>query len=734
VALSSTQEIVRFGLFELDLGAGQLTRNGRTIRLPQQPLRLLSVLLESPGDIVTREQLRQRLWPSDVFIDFDHGLNKCIQKLRDALGDSADSPRYIETIPRVGYRFIAPVSSAAPVNGAKRTLEFGPDTQGQQDPQPQNLPAPLPAIPIAGKRPARHPLLIAGAVALACLALAFAGIALFRSLHGPPQVSYTQLTDFTDSAAAPALSPDGRMVAFIRGGGSFLTSDQIFVKMLPDGEARRVTDDDRPKYGLAFSPDGSQIAYTVFEHSGFSTYEVSALGGEPHLLLTNAAGLVWLDPEQLLYSEIRSGIHMGVVTSTDTRAGLREIYFPAHERGMAHFSLPSPDRHWALVVEMNGSGNWAPCRLVDLEGHSSSRSVGPEGACTSAAWSPDGAWMYFTAAVNGRRHIWRQRFLQGAPEQITFGPTEEDGLAIEPGGHALITSVGVHESSIWIHDRNGERSLSSEGEVVDRSPVFNPDGSVVYYLVREDGSPGAKLQRTVVDSGKSEAAFPGVSMVAFDISRDGKQVVYATADPDGTTQLWLAPLDLSSPARKVGIPGARAPHFGPGGQILFQQIEGNTNYLEQMNPDGSHRAKVFPYPILDFQGISPGGRWVIAALPGTSGKTLPSMKAIPLDGEASRSICAGYCRAKWTTDGKFLLLSVQEPSRTSAGRSLAIPLGPEEGLPDLPAGGIEPLAQPSVVQGAQSVARAELVPGIDPGQYAWVNTNTQQNLYRISLP
>lgn len=170
MALSPTQETVRFGLFELDLGALQLTRNGIKMRLPQQPLRLLSVLLESPGDIVTREQLRQRLWPSDVFIDFDHGLNKCIQKLRDALGDSAESPRYIETIPRVGYRFIAPANSAAPVNGAKRTLEAEPDTQ---DPNPQNPLSPSSAVPVSGKRPARPPLLIACAVALVCLALAF---------------------------------------------------------------------------------------------------------------------------------------------------------------------------------------------------------------------------------------------------------------------------------------------------------------------------------------------------------------------------------------------------------------------------------------------------------------------------------------------------------------------------------------------------------------------------------
>src|SRR6202050_4092623 len=113
VAVSPVEDVVRFGLFELDLKAGQLSRNGTKLPLPQQPLQLLAVLLERPGEVITREELRQRLWSSDVFVDFDHGLNKSIQKLRDALGDSATSPRYLETIPRVGYRFIAPVSNGA---------------------------------------------------------------------------------------------------------------------------------------------------------------------------------------------------------------------------------------------------------------------------------------------------------------------------------------------------------------------------------------------------------------------------------------------------------------------------------------------------------------------------------------------------------------------------------------------------------------------------------------------
>src|SRR5579859_7466821 len=125
--LLPTENTVRFGQFELDLRTRQLTKNGAKVRLSQQPVQVLSLLLEAPGEIVTREELRRRLWSSDVFVDFDHGLNKSIQKLRDALGDSAASPRYIETIPRVGYRFIAlPNVAGGSVETPSDTAIFAP--------------------------------------------------------------------------------------------------------------------------------------------------------------------------------------------------------------------------------------------------------------------------------------------------------------------------------------------------------------------------------------------------------------------------------------------------------------------------------------------------------------------------------------------------------------------------------------------------------------------------------
>ncbi|HZB87406.1 MAG TPA: winged helix-turn-helix domain-containing protein [Terracidiphilus sp.] len=705
--------ILQFGPFELDCGRFELRRKGQSLRIERKPMELLILLVSREGQLVTRPEIAERLWSSEVFVDTEHGINTAIRKLRYLLRDDPDDPHFIQTVTGMGYRFVAPVASIAPALSAEGTPE----------------PAPAAASPSRWRA-----LAWLGGVA-ACLILVLGSLVFYRSRHRPPEVRYTQLTEFTDSAVVPALSPDGHMLAFIRGSNSFLTSDRIYVKLLPNGETKQLTDDDRPKYGLAFSPDGSEIAYTVLDSTGFSTYAVSALGGEPHLLLKNAAGLVWLDPQRLLFSEIHTGIHMGVVTATDTRAGLREIYFPAHERGMAHYSFPSPNRRWALVVEMNGNGDWAQCRLIALGSQAPSSSAGPLGACTSAGWSPDGNWMYFSATVEGQSHIWRQRFPDGRPEQITSGPTEENGLAVEPKGRALITSVGVRESAIWIHDGREDRPLSSEGEAVGgpSPPVFSPDNTSLYYLLRQSEDSRAELWRVTVDSGKSEAVFPGVAMTAFDISPDGKQAVYTTAAPEGT-QLWVAPVDRSLPAMKVEVAGAQLPHFGARGQILFLQTAGNANFLDQINPDGSHTSRAIPYPILELQSVSPGRRWVTAVVHSTPDSGLPSIMAIPLRGGTPQRICAGYCYTRWSTDGKFLYVSVEGSSRTSPGRSLAIPVGPGESLSSIPAGGIATLAEASSIPGAEWVGHALLVPGKDPEHYAWVNTTVHRNLYRISLP
>ena len=136
-------KIARFGVFELDLSAGELRKSGAKLRLQEQPFQVLALLLERAGDVVTREELRQKLWPADTFVDFDHSLNTAVNKLREVLGDSASSPRYIETLARRGYRFIAPVQNSAATGSLEKAhvgTGLGCPTKRSSGAEAQNSP------------------------------------------------------------------------------------------------------------------------------------------------------------------------------------------------------------------------------------------------------------------------------------------------------------------------------------------------------------------------------------------------------------------------------------------------------------------------------------------------------------------------------------------------------------------------------------------------------------------
>jgi Tol biopolymer transport system component len=262
------------------------------------------------------------------------------------------------------------------------------------------------------------------------------------------------------------------------------------------------------------------------------------LGGQPTRLLPNASGLSWISDHRVLFSEFETGQgrHMGIVTATEARAESREVYFPAPKYGMAHFSYASPDRRSVLIVEMGRTGpEWQRCRLTPLDGSSAGRQVGPPGRCTSAGWSPDGTWMYFGVDVGGHKHLWRQKFPDGTPEQITFGPTEEEGIAVAPDGRSLVTSVGTSRSAIWIHDGAGERALSSEEYA--SAPYLSRDGKRVFYLLRPDVSaPSAELRSLDLASGKTDRLLPGMSVADYDISPDEKEVAFTTTPRGGESQ------------------------------------------------------------------------------------------------------------------------------------------------------------------------------------------------------
>jgi DNA-binding winged helix-turn-helix (wHTH) protein len=318
-----THASVRFGSFEVDLRAAELRKSGVKIKLQGQPFQVLALLLERPGEVVTREELQEKLWAGETFVDFEHGLNKAISRLREALSDEADNPRFIETLPRRGYRLIAPVEGLTRVIGDRSS-----GGAAMAKPQP-------------GPRRSRY---VTVGIALVLLLLAVR-VALFYSRKSSAPVTfpseYVQITNFSDSAVAPSLSPDGRMVTFKRGENALPSSGQIYVKLLPNGESLRLTNDAHTKSAPVFTPDGTRIAYTVISDM-WSTWIVPVFGGPPTRFLPNASGLTWTTDKRILFAEIKSARHMGIVTATESRTDRREIYFPANERAMAHFAYASP--------------------------------------------------------------------------------------------------------------------------------------------------------------------------------------------------------------------------------------------------------------------------------------------------------------------------------------------------------------------------------------------------------
>ena len=168
MAVTSRTRWARFGAFEVDLRSGELRKHGIRLKLQDQPFQILAQLLERPGDVVTREEIRKKLWPADTFVDFDTGLNSAIKKLRDALGDSAEEPRYIETLPRRGYRFIAEVENGDLPAPAVENRGVPAPAPVEQKTAP--LPSPQPA-PTQTPRKRRRLAVLVGVAALAHLFL-----------------------------------------------------------------------------------------------------------------------------------------------------------------------------------------------------------------------------------------------------------------------------------------------------------------------------------------------------------------------------------------------------------------------------------------------------------------------------------------------------------------------------------------------------------------------------------
>ncbi len=578
----------------------------------------------------------------------------------------------------------------------------------------------------------------------AMLAAAVAAGYLYYRAHmvsSRPQ-EWEQLTSFSDAAVAPALSPDGRMLAFLRGADTFVTNADLYVKMLPQGEPFQLTHQKTLKMNPVFSPDGSRITYTVVP--GWDTWDVPVLGGNAQLMLPNAATLSWVDDRHILFSEIKSGVHMAVVTATESRAEERNVYVPAQEQGMAHRSYLSPSHKWVLVAsEMGLNVRQMPCRIVPFDGSSPGKLAGPAGAaCTYAGWSPDERWMFFSANLGKGFHIWRQPFPDGKPEQLTFGPTDEEGIAIAPDGHSLITSVGMKNGTVWIRNRSGERQIPFEGSArlldVQRSSraIFSQDGTRLFFLGQRNPSESEELWIADLNSGLVERPLPGMSIAnSYDVSHDGKYIAFDSIDATGEPHVWVESLDHRSAPRRLGSDSSENnPAFGPAGDLFFQSTENGHSYLYRQALDAPQRTKIAPNPVSRFETISANGQWVVAEAPVDSETGARGVFAYPVNGGAARRVCYNLCSVRWTGDGKFLYLGLPVGGDVSANyKTFIVPLRHGKSFPDLPPTGIKSESDLTRLNGVR-VINDLARPGPDVSLYAFDRLTEHRNIFRIPIP
>lgn len=743
----------RFGDFVFDLDGGFLRRDGQEIPLRPKAFEVLKCLVLKHGTLVSKSELVEAVWPDAAVTD--NSLAQCLVEVRRAIDDDAQT--LIRTVARRGYVFDAPVSllfgdpyrsaaeSRAPMPVLAPSPPSGLDQAGQIQPV-----SPEGGVEINEETrevASRHSRWLTLAGSLMVLGLAAVGVAWWRGKASPllPERE-VQLTDFNDSAVAPSLSHDGRMLTFIRG-GFFGTAaaprGQLYVKVLPAGPAVQLTADDGSKATPVFSPDDSRIVYTrQMPGLHWDSWQVPVLGGDPQSFLPNASGVTWLGDQRLVYSTIMSGTHMGIASSTESRGNYEEIYFPERQDGMAHRTAPSPDGKSLLVVEMSG-GTWLPCRLIPADGSSTGRSVSPPGGqCTTAAWSPDGRWMYFSSNVGGAYHIWRQRHPDGVPEQITFGPTEQEGTAITSDGKYLITSMGLQQASIWMRDQGGERKLTDERYTTQ--PTVTPSRTQMLYLVRTKlsrGQASGELWSVDLQSGIRQRLLPDLIMANYSLSHDGSKVVFTSAGTERADGIWIADLDRRrSPRQLVRGADLRA-FFGAPGEVVYV---GEDSRLYRMRDDGSDVQRLGTDSIAYLSTVSPDGRWAVVIVPESTNGPGTKLRFMSLRGERSFDVCNEACSVGprsflgtppfiWSTDGKWLFVNLIHFGN-STQRTAVLPYRSDASADMLWPQGLrlekDVLANP----GAKVINAGQSFPASGPDTYLSWRWSTQSNLYRVRIP
>ena len=498
--------LVRFGTFEVDLPAGELRKSGVKLKLTGQPFQVLAILLEHPGEVVTREELQKRLWP-DTFVDVDHNLNTAINKIREVLGDSAESPRFVETLPRRGYRFVAPVE------GAQTTEVPGGSGVRQESRMPWVR---------------RTSILFVVLVLLAAV-----GFFIYRRLQSPASLAQRTLTrlTFDDGLQIGATwSPDGRFIAYSSNrGGKF----DIWVQQVSGGDPVQITKGPGHNWQPDWSPDGKYIAYRSEDGEG-GLFVVPALGGEGLERRIASFGYYprWSpDSSQILFQTaqltVANRFYIANLSGSpphevlrglfpDSVASVSAAWHPDGKRitAWAWDSAPAPiPTFWtAPIVGGMAIRTEIPAELMRQVGE-----AGPRREWWTTdfkfSWAPSGKAIYFERTSRAARNIWRmsvdpQTLRAGAIERLTTGPGLDTELSLSADGKKLAFTGESRRIRAWLFPFDATRGrVSGSGHAVTSPgmdawlPSLSRDGKKLAFSGNRGGS-NMELRETSLSDGR----------------------------------------------------------------------------------------------------------------------------------------------------------------------------------------------------------------------------------------
>ena len=529
--------VVRFATFEVDLRSGEVRKGGVKLKLSGQPFQVLAILLERPGEVVTREELQKRLWP-DTFVDVDHNLNTAINKIREVLGDEADNPRFVETLPRRGYRFIAPVEGAG--NGAKATENTGSHT------------AP----------PRRKWVLGMSVLFGAGVLLAGAGLFVYNGRRvpaAPVQRALTRLT-FDDGLQTGATwSPDGRLLAYSSDrGGKF----DVWVQQVSGGDPIQITKGPGNNWQPDWSPDGKYIAYRSEEGEG-GLFVVPALGGQgmarkvssfgyyprwspdSSQILFQVTELVGLDVNRFYVVDLEGTTPRQVLKELftgDLKIGVWAAWHPDGKRISAWIQKEGTSEVARMPSFWTGSVEGGTPILSEIT-TDIQKQIGvateysPRGEWRQDfkfCWAPSGKAIYFERTFQGARNMWRmtvdpQTLRATGIERLTTGPGTDTDPSISADGKKLAFTGETQRIRGWLlpFDANLGR-VTGPGQAVTSPGIeawglhLSPDGGKLVISATRANKWG--LWEKSLPDGRETPVMPD----------DSYGRVFALWSPDGT--------------------------------------------------------------------------------------------------------------------------------------------------------------------------------------------------------